>query len=66
MLTLAGNLNATALSTDTWSTEVQVYNSLGTAQMVTVVFSNPTAPPPAVPVPPAGATSSWDWKAYLG
>jgi flagellar hook protein FlgE len=61
---LTGNLEANAASSYTWSTQVQVYNSLGTAETVTVEFSNPQTPPPAGS--PAGATASWDWNAYLG
>ena len=64
--TLNGNLNASALPADTWSTQTTAYDSLGVAHDVTVVFSNPQSPPPALPAPPPGATTSWAWKAYEG
>ena len=63
---LNGNLNASAISTDTWSTQTTVFDSLGVAHDVTVVFSNPQSPPPVGYAAPAGSTTSWDWKSYEG
>lgn len=64
--TLTGNLNASAASTDTWSTQTTIYDSLGVPHNLTIVYSNPQSPPPAAYNPPASATTSWDWKAYQG
>lgn len=63
-LALAGNLNAAASNTDSWSTQMSVYDSLGAANTLTIVFNNHQVPPPAGS--PPGATSSWDWTAYEG
>ncbi len=65
-LALSGNLSSTAASTDTWTSQATVYDSLGGAQTVTVQFLNHTSPPPASPAPPTGAQSSWDWAVYAG
>ena len=64
--TLNGNLNASAASSDTWSTQTTAYDSLGVPHNLTVVFSNPQSPPPLAYGAPAGSTTSWDWKAYEG
>jgi flagellar hook protein FlgE len=63
---LSGNLNSAALPTDTWTCQVQVFDSLGTAHDLTIQFSNPQSPPAAAPVPPATAASSWDYNVYNG
>lgn len=60
----AGNLNASALNTDTVTTSLRVYDSLGGAHDINLVLSNHTVPPGAGA--PAGATSSWDWQAWEG
>lgn len=65
-LSLSGNLNSNALSTDTWTSQATVYDSLGGAQTITIQYSNHASPPPAAPAPPAGAQSSWDWAVYAG
>ena len=70
-MSLAGNLNANSLPTDSWTTQVRVYDSIGGAHDLTVVFNNRSTPPtpPALPVgatAPAGAVSSWDWQAFEG
>lgn len=65
-MTLSGNLNSSALPTDTWSCQVQVFDSLGSAHDLTIQFLNPQSPPAAVPTPPAGAVSSWDFNVYDG
>lgn len=62
-VTLAGNLNADAASTDSTSVTTTVYNSQGAAQNVTIVYSNPAA---AGAGAPAGAVSQWQWTAYAG
>lgn len=62
-VTFAGNLNAAAASTDAWALEETVYDSLGGAHNIEVTFDNHQSPAPAVPAPPTGATSSWDWSA---
>lgn len=62
----AGNLNASASPTDTWTTQVAIYDSLGAQHTITLELSNPSSPPPAAPAPPAGATSSWQWTAFNG
>lgn len=70
-MTLAGNLNANSLPTDSWTTQVTVYDSIGGAHNLTVVFNNRQTPPAAPSSPPGatapvGAVSSWDWQAYEG
>jgi len=60
----AGNLNAAAINTDSWTSQVAVYDSLGGQHTVTIQFSNHQTPPGGVP--PAGATSSWSWAAFEG
>lgn len=59
-----GNLASTATSTDSWSTTVRVFDSLGGSHEITVKFSNHASP--ASGTPPTGATSSWDWEAFEG
>ncbi|MBI1755699.1 MAG: flagellar hook protein FlgE [Fimbriimonas ginsengisoli] len=61
---MAGNLNAGAVATDVWTTQVRVYDALGGPHDLTVQFTNHTAPPAAGA--PAGAASSWDWSAFEG
>lgn len=55
---LGGNLNSKATGTDSWSTQVRVYDQSGAAHDLTVKFTNRTAPATGGP---AGAASSWDW-----
>ncbi len=62
--TFAGNLNASALPTDTVTTSIRIYDSLGGSHDVNLVLSNHATPAGAGA--PAGATSSWDWQAWEG
>lgn len=62
--TFAGNLNSSAVSTDTVTTSVRVYDSLGGSHDINLVMKNHTVP--AGPGAPTGATSSWDWEAWEG
>jgi flagellar hook protein FlgE len=63
-VSVTGNLNSAAASTDTPSVTTTVYDAQGTAHDVTLVFSNPTTP--AAGTGPTGATSEWQWTAYSG
>jgi len=63
-ITMAGNLKGTAGSTDSWTTTVRVYDSLGGSHDVTIKFKNHQSP--AAGTPPSGATSSWEWEAFEG
>jgi flagellar hook protein FlgE len=63
-ISMAGNLKGTAASTDSWTTTVRVYDSLGGSHDITVKFKNRQSPPAGTA--PAGATSSWDWEASEG
>ncbi len=70
-VTMAGNLDAGATPTDTWTTSVRVYDSIGGAHDITIQLLNRATPPTAPSLPvgataPAGAVSSWDWKAFEG
>lgn len=64
---LAGNLDSRTAGTNSWSTTVKVYDSLGNAQDVDITFNNPrnftssTAPTGA-----PNATRGWDWTAKVG
>jgi flagellar hook protein FlgE len=60
-VSMAGNLDSSAKATDSWSTNVRVFDSLGGAHDITIKFSNHSAPPKAGG--PAGSKSSWDWSA---
>ncbi len=62
-VTMAGNLDGGSIPTDSWSTTVRTYDSLGGSHDVTMKFTNRQAPPPLLPTPPVGAVSSWDWAA---
>ena len=62
--TFAGNLSAGALSTDQVTTSIRVYDSLGGAHDLNIVFNNHQSP--AVAGAPTGATSSEDWTAWEG
>ncbi len=57
-----GTLDARAAATDSWTTQVRVYDTLGGAHDIQVRFYNRT-PNPASPPAPAGAISQWDWEA---
>ncbi len=59
-----GNLNAAATPTDSWEVVTRVYDTLGGAHDIRIVFSNKTSPPGGTP--PAGSTSSWDWEVFEG
>jgi flagellar hook protein FlgE len=63
-INFAGNLNGNATSSDTWTTTVRVYDSLGGAHDITVRYSNRQDPPAGTP--PPGAMSSWDWESFEG
>jgi len=65
-VTVGGNLDSAAASTETDDVTTTVYDSLGNPHQITIQFSNPTSPPPSTPTPPTGATSSWNWTAYSG
>ncbi len=62
----AGNLNANATPTESWATTYRVYDALGGSHDIRITFTNHQVPPPAVPAPPAGAVSSWEWMATEG
>lgn len=62
--TFSGNLDASATSLDTLTTQVTVYDGLGDAHLVSIQFKNHQVP--ATGTPPPGATSSWDWSAWEG
>lgn len=61
---MAGNLKGTAAATDSFTTTVRVYDSLGGAHDVTIRFTNRQSPPQGSA--PTGATSSWEWQAFEG
>ncbi len=61
---LAGNLKGTATSTDSWTTTVRVFDTLGGSHDVTIRFTNRQSPPEGTA--PDGATSSWEWEAMEG
>ncbi len=63
-VSFAGNLNGNAIATDSWTTQVRVYDSLGGPHDLTVEFTNRQSP--AAGTPPSGAVSSWEWTAYEG
>jgi len=60
----AGNLNSGATATDSVTTQMRIYDSIGGAHDVTLKAFNRTAP--AAAGSPAGATASWDWEVYEG
>lgn len=62
--TFSGNLNSTALPTDSVVTKMRVYDSLGGSHDVTLRLTNRQAP--ALGTAPTGALSSWDWEMYEG
>lgn len=64
--TMKGNLNSSALPTESSSTQVRVYDALGGAHDITFVYSNHSTNLAADPSAPAGAKGSWDWAAYEG
>lgn len=63
---LKGNLNSSAAPTDTYSAQIRMYDSLGGSHDITVEFSGHSVDLSADLTAPAGAGSSWDWKAYEG
>ncbi|MBV6458219.1 MAG: Flagellar hook protein FlgE [Fimbriimonadaceae bacterium] len=60
----AGNLNGLAGPTESWSTTVRVFDTLGGPHDISVNFSNRADPPEGAP--PPGAVSSWRWTATEG
>lgn len=64
-MSVVGNLNAAAASTDKWDTQVQVFDSLGGTHTITLEFTNKQSPPTTAGAP-ANATSEWQWQAYEG
>ena len=60
----AGNLNAAALSSDSVTTSIRVYDALGGAHDLNLVISNRQNPP--LGTAPAGAASSFDWQVWEG
>lgn len=63
---MKGNLSAEALSTEDYTTQMTVYDSLGGAHSVTVEYLNHSTNLSADPAKPTGATGSWEWKAFEG
>jgi flagellar hook protein FlgE len=63
---MKGNLNASAAPAETYTTQVRVYDALGGAHDISVVYSNHSTNMAADPLAPATARSSWDWAAYEG
>ena len=64
--TMKGNLSAAADAAATYTTQMTVYDSLGGAHAVTVVYAGHSTNMAADPSAPAGATGSWGWTAYEG
>lgn len=60
----SGNLDSTSAPTDSVTTKLRVYDSLGGAHDVSLRILNRQSP--AVAPAPAGALSSWDWEMYEG
>lgn len=63
-MSISGNLDGKMASTDSWSSQIRVYDQQGGPHDLTIVFKNRTSP--AAGTPPTGAASSWDWAAYEG
>ncbi len=63
---MKGNLNASAASTENFTTQVRIYDALGGSHDLTVVYSNHTTDLSTDPNAPATAKGSWDWQAYEG
>lgn len=63
-VSFAGNLNGNGTSTDSWTSTVRVYDSLGGPHDITVRWFNRQDPPAGNP--PQGAQSSWEWEALEG
>lgn len=66
LTSMKGNLSAEALPTDTFTSQVRVYDSLGGAHDVTVQYLNHSTDMTTDPSAPAGSTGSWEWRAYEG
>jgi flagellar hook protein FlgE len=60
----SGNLDSTAAPTDSITTKLRVYDSLGGAHDVSLRVLNRQTP--AAAPAPTGALSSWDWEMYEG
>ncbi len=60
----AGNFSASSVAADTWTSSIQIFDSLGAAHTIDAVFTNLQKPP--LGVPPAGAVASLDWSASEG
>ncbi len=63
---MKGNLNAEAGPTETYTSQVRVYDSLGGSHDITIQYKNHSTDLTADPNAPAGATGSWEWTAYEG
>jgi flagellar hook protein FlgE len=64
-ITMAGNLKSTAGPTDSWTTTVRVFDSLGAPHDVSITFKNRSDVTAGGGVPD-GATSGWEWEAKVG
>jgi flagellar hook protein FlgE len=60
----SGNLDSTSAPTDTVTTKMRVYDSLGGPHDISLRIRNRQTP--ALAPVPAGALSSWDWEMYEG
>lgn len=58
----SGNLDSNAGPTASWQSRFRVYDTLGAAHDIDIVFDNHVINPPSPPAP-SGAVASWDWAA---
>lgn len=58
----SGNLDSNAGPAASWQSRFRVYDTLGAAHDIDIVFDNHVINPPSPPAPP-GAVASWDWTA---
>ncbi len=58
----SGNLDSNAGPAASWQSRFRVYDTLGAAHDIDIVFDNHVINPPSPPAPP-GAVASWDWAA---